>query len=154
MSDTSTLRRIAKWYQNLPHQNEALDYIESKLSSAELEQALNLYSPKKIKYDSENLSDLPIEVNLPVPYLSQLDNRYRPSGTCNVTSVAMCLMYFNIKPETKEPQLEDELFFAYGAKGARSPLSLAFSESIPIIRSERSLYHCCNLGRCKNSLGE
>ena len=132
MSDTSTLRRIAKWYQNLPHQNDALDYIESKLSAAELEQALNLYSPKRIKYERENSSDLPIEVNLPVPYLSQLDHKYRPSGTCNVTSVAMCLMYFGIKPETKEPQLEDELFLHMEQRWLALPKADLFEIAITI----------------------
>lgn len=43
------------------------------------------------------------------PYLSQRDNAYNPSGSCNVTSMAMCMSYKGIKP-TDHPQLEDELY--------------------------------------------
>jgi len=32
-------------------------------------------------------------VNLLVPYLAQLDNEQNPYGSCNVTSVAMCMKY-------------------------------------------------------------
>ncbi|WP_293282361.1 C39 family peptidase [Microcoleus sp. PH2017_36_ELK_O_B] len=32
-------------------------------------------------------------VKLDVPYLSQLDNKRNPTGSCNVTSVAMCLLW-------------------------------------------------------------
>jgi uncharacterized protein YvpB len=53
---------------------------------------------------------LPNEVRLPVPYFSQRDNFYRPTGTCNVTSVAMCLYYYGVRPKRQSQQLEDELF--------------------------------------------
>ncbi|MFB2923329.1 MULTISPECIES: C39 family peptidase [Aerosakkonema] len=53
---------------------------------------------------------LPQEVRLAVPYFSQLNNRYSPAGTCNVTSVAMCLYYYGIRPARRNKQLEDELF--------------------------------------------
>lgn len=52
---------------------------------------------------------LPETVNLPVPYFSQRDNRYDPSGTCNVTCVASVLAYFDVQPETKA-QIEDYLY--------------------------------------------
>lgn len=47
--------------------------------------------------------------NLNVPYFSQLDNKYVPGGTCNVTSVAMCLAFFGIVGDGSERQLEDQL---------------------------------------------
>lgn len=47
---------------------------------------------------------------LNVRWFSQLDNQYRPSGTCNLTSVAMCLDYFKVRPKQPGQQLEDELF--------------------------------------------
>ncbi|MCL1466517.1 C39 family peptidase [Argonema galeatum] len=53
---------------------------------------------------------LPKQVRLPVPYFSQLNNRYKPEGTCNVTCVAMCLYYYGIRPALRNKQLEDELF--------------------------------------------
>lgn len=47
--------------------------------------------------------------DLKVPYLSQLDNRLNPYGSCNVTCVAMCL-YFLGYPRQPGTQLEDELY--------------------------------------------
>ncbi len=46
---------------------------------------------------------------LDVPYFSQLDNQNNPYGTCNVTSVAMCMAYFGIKGDGSG-QLEDQLY--------------------------------------------
>lgn len=47
--------------------------------------------------------------DLPVPYLCQLDNRFNPYGSCNVTCVAMCLYYLGY-PRRPGMQLEDELY--------------------------------------------
>ncbi|MEL6461920.1 MAG: C39 family peptidase [Cyanobacteria bacterium J06641_2] len=60
---------------------------------------------------------LPAKVNLPVPHLSQLDNNFQPTKTCNVTCVAMCLSYFGIHPKNSNQQLEDELFKFVENKG-------------------------------------
>ncbi|MEO0840123.1 MAG: C39 family peptidase [Cyanobacteria bacterium J06643_5] len=60
---------------------------------------------------------LPAKVNLPVPHLSQLDNKFQPAKTCNVTCVAMCLSYFGIHPKNSNQQLEDELFKFVENKG-------------------------------------
>lgn len=46
---------------------------------------------------------------LAVPFYPQLDNPRFPSGTCNVTSVAMVLAYFGTKPKNPEEQLEMEV---------------------------------------------
>lgn len=49
-------------------------------------------------------------VKLRVPYLSQLDNATDPYGTCNVTSVAMCMAFFGRSTVNQYgQQLEDEL---------------------------------------------
>jgi len=48
-------------------------------------------------------------VRLDVPYKSQLDNRFNPTGACNVTAIAMCLEYLGYKSDSRE-QLEDELY--------------------------------------------
>jgi uncharacterized protein YvpB len=45
---------------------------------------------------------------LKLKYHSQLNNQLNPSGSCNVTSFAMCMSYFGITP--KSGQLEDELY--------------------------------------------
>lgn len=47
--------------------------------------------------------------DLDVPYLSQLDNRLNPYGSCNVTCVAMCLYYLGY-PRRAGTELEDELY--------------------------------------------
>lgn len=47
--------------------------------------------------------------DLKVPYLSQLDNRLNPYGSCNVTCVAMCLYHLGY-PRRPGSQLEDELY--------------------------------------------
>ena len=60
---------------------------------------------------------LPAKVNLDVPHFSQLDNKFQPSKTCNVTCVAMCLDYFGIRPQNRNEQLEDELFKFVQSKG-------------------------------------
>jgi hypothetical protein len=46
--------------------------------------------------------------DLKVPYFSQLDNRLNPYGSCNVTCVAMCLLYLGY-PRQRGTQLEDQL---------------------------------------------
>lgn len=50
----------------------------------------------------------PTEVKLLVPYKSQLDNTENPYGSCNVTSISMCLAYFGVK-DNPDQQLEDEM---------------------------------------------
>jgi len=56
------------------------------------------------------------EHDLAVPYLSQLDNTYNPYGSCNVTSVAMCLYYLGM-PRREGTQLEDELYLKMESLG-------------------------------------
>ena len=67
----------------------------------------------------------PKSVKLDVLYKSQLDNRYHPTGTCNVTSIAMCLEYLGV--EARQEQLEDELYKYALSKGYdyQSPYDLA-----------------------------
>jgi uncharacterized protein YvpB len=50
------------------------------------------------------------EKQLKVRYFSQRDNIHDPSRTCNVTSVAMALDYYGIRPKKLGEQLEDELY--------------------------------------------
>lgn len=50
-------------------------------------------------------------IRLSVPYLSQRDNFYNPSGSCNVTSIAMCLQHLGVeRRDTRYRQFEDELY--------------------------------------------
>lgn len=67
------------------------------------------------------------EHDLKVPYLSQLDNQYNPHGSCNVTSVAMCLYYLGM-PRRNGVQLEDELYrkLEQLGKSRHSPYDLKF----------------------------
>ena len=57
------------------------------------------------------------EIILGVPYLSQVDNVNVPNGTCNLTCVAMCLMFLGVKPKNSNFQLEDELFGFVESRG-------------------------------------
>lgn len=50
-------------------------------------------------------------MRLNVPYKSQNDNWYNPSGACNVTSIAMCLEYLGVpRYDNRFRQFEDELY--------------------------------------------
>lgn len=44
------------------------------------------------------------------PYKAQTDNVYNPTGSCNVTSIAMCLTYYNAPRRRHYGQFEDELY--------------------------------------------
>lgn len=52
----------------------------------------------------------PNEVKLNVPYKSQRDNMENPSGSCNVTCMAMCLEFLGAKRRETAGQFEDELY--------------------------------------------
>ena len=47
---------------------------------------------------------------LSVPFFTQLDNLLNPHGSCNVTSIAMCLWYLGVRGDGSMPQLEDQLY--------------------------------------------
>jgi uncharacterized protein YvpB len=53
---------------------------------------------------------IPKSARLNVPYKSQLDNWFNPTGSCNVTSLAMCLEYLKARRKTSSGQFEDELY--------------------------------------------
>lgn len=52
----------------------------------------------------------PTTVKLPIRYKSQLDNQENPTGSCNVTSLAMCMEFLGAKRRTSSGQFEDELY--------------------------------------------
>lgn len=49
-------------------------------------------------------------IRLNVPYKSQRDNINNPDGSCNVTSIAMCLEYLGVPRRGSMEQFEDELY--------------------------------------------
>lgn len=63
-----------------------------------------------IAYTPPSSGSLPSTKRLNIPYKSQLDNAYNPTGACNVTSFAMVMAYFQIRGTTNVGQLEDELY--------------------------------------------
>ncbi|MCT7965079.1 C39 family peptidase [Laspinema sp. D1] len=69
------------------------------------------------------------QVKLNVPFKSQLDNFYNPTGSCNVTSIAMCLQYLKASRKMigRYHQFEDELYRWCLSKGysRHSPQDLA-----------------------------
>jgi uncharacterized protein YvpB len=52
----------------------------------------------------------PKTIKLNIPYKSQRDNEINPDGSCNVTSLAMCLEYLGAKRRVNSGQFEDELY--------------------------------------------
>lgn len=52
----------------------------------------------------------PAAVKLSVPYYDQLDNSENPQGSCNVTSIAMCLAYLGISRRLPSLRFPDELY--------------------------------------------
>lgn len=58
---------------------------------------------------------LPEQVKLNVPYRSQRDNVHNPDGSCNVTSLAMCMAFFGgaapqVQQQESTEQVEDQLY--------------------------------------------
>ena len=52
----------------------------------------------------------PFKWKVDMPWFSQRDNHHAPSGTCNVTCLAMVLSRLGVVPRQAGKQLEDELF--------------------------------------------
>ena len=69
----------------------------------------------------------PASVKLNVPYKSQLDNWYNPTGSCNVTSIAMCLQFLGLPRRDNIGQYEDELYeyAIYRGLSRHNPYDLA-----------------------------
>ena len=65
-----------------------------------------IYEDGKLVYPKP----IPKSHRLTVPFKSQLDNWFNPTGSCNVTSLAMCLEFFKARRKTSSGQLEDELY--------------------------------------------
>ncbi|MGC9502991.1 C39 family peptidase [Baaleninema sp.] len=115
---TISLVNVAKYYEGLDHQDEALAYLERELRrtnpellEAESDFATIWRTPPQPEAVQKTKPGLAAQVNLPIPYLSQLDNANNPSGSCNVTCVAMCLAYLGHPAKNAQgQQLEDELY--------------------------------------------
>ncbi|NJO43287.1 MAG: C39 family peptidase [Cyanobacteria bacterium CRU_2_1] len=52
----------------------------------------------------------PKTIKLAIPYKSQRDNEENPDGSCNVTSLAMCMEFLGTKRKVGYGQFEDELY--------------------------------------------
>ena len=66
------------------------------------------------KQQSETSKD---EINLKVPYFSQLDNAFKPHSACLATSVSMVCAFFGEKPSNPGIQMEDEFYQWLQKKG-------------------------------------
>lgn len=72
------------------------------------------------------------------PYFSQLDNARNPYGSCNVTSISMCLSYLGIVGNGNG-QLEDQMYDRCAAKSwsRHDPFALKkLAESYPGVKDE------------------
>ncbi len=52
----------------------------------------------------------PSYVELDVPYFPQLDNRYEPFKTSNITALAMVLAYYGVQPKTPGGWLPNDVY--------------------------------------------
>ncbi|MEL7036425.1 MAG: C39 family peptidase [Cyanobacteria bacterium J06592_8] len=76
----------------------------------------------KFQRGGKTFDPLPDELELNVPYFSQRDNPRYSWSTCNVTSIAMVLYYYGLRPQYGG-QLEDELLqwtLNYAGAGAQT----------------------------------
>lgn len=160
MSIYISLLNVAKYYEGLPHQDEALQKLQAELekthpdlfrsdsqfleiwrnpeyvevsttvstssvtitasreaSGSNGDRAATAVLTTEVTATTERTTTVttpppkPTTIDLNIPYLSQLDNVWNPHGSCNVTSVAMCLGYLGHPlKNTKAQQLEDELY--------------------------------------------
>ncbi len=60
---------------------------------------------------------IPATIDLKIPYRSQLDNEENPTGSCNVTSLAMAMDFVGIPRKSADGQYEDELYRFAEANG-------------------------------------
>lgn len=112
-----------------PHRNHIRVALRSETFKQQsvwyvFEKHAEIYQGKKLVYPKS----LPAEVRLRnFPYFSQLDNWYNPTGSCNVTSIAMCLSYYGARRRVSYGQFEDELYEYALNKGysRHSPQDLA-----------------------------
>lgn len=83
--------------------------------------------PETDYFEIEEAFERQAGVKLRVPFKSQLDNWYNPTGSCNVTSLAMVLEFLGAERGSSEGQFEDELYsYALDSGYSRhSPLDLA-----------------------------
>jgi GH24 family phage-related lysozyme (muramidase)/uncharacterized protein YvpB len=78
-------------------------------AAAALAQSLDAARTKAISMSVKAPLSVANGVVLNIAYKSQIDNANNPTGSCNVTSSAMCLEYWGIKAKGSG-QLEDELY--------------------------------------------
>jgi uncharacterized protein YvpB len=91
---------------------------------------VTIYNPKDKASDTAPTTPPkgpPASVKLNVPYKSQLDNWYNPTGSCNVTSIAMCLQFLGLPRRDNIGQYEDELYeyAIYRGLSRHNPYDLA-----------------------------
>lgn len=81
--------QVFKFYQELPHQNAALQWLQQ------------VTQPKTLEGFAAMWQQLPTvaspEIRLNVPYYEQVDNKYEPMRTCNTSSCAMVARFLGAK---------------------------------------------------------
>lgn len=135
-----SLVNIAKYYKGEPNQDKALQILQQELEKAyahlldadsefvklwknpeetqltpavEASATVGSGSAKTATATGGGAGNkgLPDKVQLDVPYFTQLDNEQNPHGSCNVTSVSMCIVYLgHSSTGANGGQLEDELY--------------------------------------------
>lgn len=94
---------------------EVRDHVRLMLKNPLLKETPNWYAFGKhveIREDGKRVypKTIPAQVKLAIPYKSQRDNYLNPDGSCNVTSLAMCMRFLGVARKTDYGQFEDELY--------------------------------------------
>ena len=84
---------------------------------------IEIYQNNHIVYPSLKQNTIRIKV----PYKSNLDNWYNPTGSCNVTAITMCLEYLGVQRNSNYGEFEDEVYEYALKKGysRHNPYNLA-----------------------------
>jgi hypothetical protein len=117
-------KRVVKGGQSFDIKSQRLERNHYRVEMKELPGVWYAYAPHVVLVDDKGqrfspVEDLPVAVKLNVPYKSQRDNSQNPDGACNVTSMAMCAAFFNVKPNRNfgYEQLEDVFYRWMEVKG-------------------------------------
>ncbi|MBL1174430.1 C39 family peptidase [Pantanalinema sp. GBBB05] len=96
---------------NLAAHVPASDHIKVTLANQALQGKNTWYAYQRhVAILEDGKISFPQAVRLSIPYYDQLDNSENPFGTCNVTSIAMCLAYMGIGRRRPELRFPDELY--------------------------------------------
>lgn len=85
--------QVFRFYQGLPHQNAALQWLQHASQPPTLDGFIRMWRQVPVP---------PAGIQLPVPFYLQTDNRYEPMRTCNTSSCAMVARFLGASIKTDD----------------------------------------------------